>query len=222
MGRVTLYDAFARPVVLHRRAPMPPLIAPDTRGPGGRIVAPPVPAEFREALESAYATQQDRWRKIAARHPDRFIEVDGRVMPLLAGNAANTQPIFPLTPNVSFVTPSLTANTATDGTGTVSTLFTAGSNGARVDRVRMVPLGTNASCKAYIFINNGSTTATAANNALLLDVPMGTSTASNTALIGTPFEFLIALALPATYLLTCVHTVTVVSGWNFKAFGGNY
>lgn len=47
---------------------------------------------------------------------------------------ANTTPIFVLTPNCSSV--SLTSsNTARDGSGTMSTVFTAGTNGSRVDYI---------------------------------------------------------------------------------------
>ena len=55
---------------------------------------------------------------------------------------ANITPIFPLTPKVSWTTLT-TANTAKDGTGTVGTCYTAGTNGARVDYLKVRALGTN-------------------------------------------------------------------------------
>ena len=48
---------------------------------------------------------------------------------------ANTTPIFILTGNIAIATIAA-ANTASDGSGTLVTLVTAGSNGARVDSVR--------------------------------------------------------------------------------------
>ena len=49
--------------------------------------------------------------------------------------AANTTPIFILTPNVGSAR-LVAANTASDGSGTVYQLIAAGSNGTRVDAVR--------------------------------------------------------------------------------------
>lgn len=50
---------------------------------------------------------------------------------------ANTNPIFPLTPKTGSATLT-SANTATDGSGTPTTAFTAGSNGSRIDRIIFV------------------------------------------------------------------------------------
>lgn len=49
--------------------------------------------------------------------------------------AANTTPIFTLTPIVAFVQVS-TANTARDGTGTIADIATGDTNGTRIDYVR--------------------------------------------------------------------------------------
>lgn len=48
--------------------------------------------------------------------------------------SANTTPIFTLTPNCQVVTISA-ANTASDGSGTLVTLFSAGLNGSRLDSI---------------------------------------------------------------------------------------
>jgi hypothetical protein len=48
---------------------------------------------------------------------------------------ANTNPIFILTPNNALAR-TTAANTASDGTGTLVSLVTSGSNGTRVDAVR--------------------------------------------------------------------------------------
>src|SRR5574343_1044472 len=93
---------------------------------------------------------------------------------------ANTSPIFPLTPNLAWATVT-TANTAKDGTGTVATVFTAGTNGARVDYLKVRALGTNVATVIRVFINNGSTNATAANNTLIVDQTIAATTNSETA-----------------------------------------
>ena len=51
--------------------------------------------------------------------------------------AANTSPIFTLTPNCPVVSIAA-ANTGSDGSGTLVTLFTAGANGSRVDSITFI------------------------------------------------------------------------------------
>lgn len=67
---------------------------------------------------------------------------------------ANTQPIFPLTPNIGYGKV-LTANTALDGTGTLVTCFTAGANGSIVDSLTIVHLGINVATVLRLFIKDG-------------------------------------------------------------------
>lgn len=92
---------------------------------------------------------------------------------------ANTLPIFPLTPKVSWGTVT-TANTAKDGTGTVVTVFTAGADGSRIDQIKVRALGTNVATVMRFFVNNGSTNATAANNTLIHEVTIASTTLSET------------------------------------------
>ena len=80
--------------------------------------------------------------------------------------AANTSPIFVGTPNTGIYAGITAANTATDGTGTVYTVFTAGANGSYVRRLLIKPLGTNVATVMRVFVNNGSSQGTAANNVL--------------------------------------------------------
>lgn len=50
---------------------------------------------------------------------------------------ANTSPIFVLTPNTVSVALAA-ANAATDGSGSITTILTAGANGSRIERVTFV------------------------------------------------------------------------------------
>lgn len=68
---------------------------------------------------------------------------------------ANVQPIFPLTQNVGYGKV-LAANTNLDGTGTVVTLFTAGTNGSIVDSLTVMHLGTNVATALRLFIKDGA------------------------------------------------------------------
>lgn len=134
---------------------------------------------------------------------------------------ANFNPVMPLTPIVTFAR--LTAaNTLTDGTGTAPIIFTAGAWGARVDRVRCLPVGTNVATVARVFVNNGATPATAINNALLAEIDLPATTANNAAAIGPAVELLLDISIPTTArILVCIGTA-VAAGWQFVAIGGDY
>ena len=88
--------------------------------------------------------------------------------------------IAPQTPNSGGAVVA-TGNTALDGTGTTVLLFTAGANGARVDRVSLMPIGTNTASVFRLFHNNGSTPGTAGNNRLIWECTLPANTLSQTA-----------------------------------------
>lgn len=93
--------------------------------------------------------------------------------------AANTQPIFSLTPNTSFARVA-GANTARDGSGTMSVALTAGTNGTRIDRITITSAqatpAANSAMVARIFVSNTSGT----NYRLYREIVMAAVTASNT------------------------------------------
>ena len=62
---------------------------------------------------------------------------------------------FAATPRTSGVTIS-TANTNRDGTGTLGTVITAGSNGTRIDRVRVQATATTTAGMVRLFLYDGS------------------------------------------------------------------
>lgn len=134
---------------------------------------------------------------------------------------ANTSPIFPLTPQVNWATLT-TANTATDGTGTVSTIFTAGTDGGRVDYIRCVARGTNVATVLRIFINNGSTNATAANNTLIHEQVLPSTTASNVVDAGGEIDVPLNISIPNAYRINVTIGTAVSTGWAVTAIGGNY
>ena len=97
--------------------------------------------------------------------------------------AANTAPIFPLTPNLGVpnvvLSTAMTNTKAFDGTDTAGTnlaaVFTAGANGSRVDTITVrltstngaTASGTSAATLVRFWINNGSANTTATNNQLM-------------------------------------------------------
>jgi hypothetical protein len=146
--------------------------------------------------------------------------------------AQNTNPIFPLVPEVLWVsgtaatagTPGLTANTTTDLTaGTIyGPIFTAdATDGSRLDFIKVRSLGTNVATVIRIWINNGSVTTTAANNALYLERTLSATTVSQTA--EQPDIILpLNISLAPGYRVYATFGTAVAAGFHLTAIGGDY
>ena len=50
-----------------------------------------------------------------------------------------------------------TANTARNGTGTIATIFTGGTNGSRIDDITVIATGTVTAGVVRLFLNDGTT-----------------------------------------------------------------
>ena len=134
---------------------------------------------------------------------------------------ANTAPIFTDIPNIAFVNGLTAANTAKDGTGTVETIFTAGADGAFVQKLKIRPRGTNVASVLRVFLNNGGSNATATNNALYEEISLPATTNTETAsIIG--FDLPLNIALPAGWTIFVTIGTTVVGGHVVTAVGGDY
>ncbi len=123
----------------------------------------------------------------------------------------NQSPIFGLTPHTSGIQIPVTANTAKDGTGTVATIFTAGANGSKIERVFLQHMGSNTATVVRFFVNNGATNATATNNYLIHEEALASWSNSETA-ASTSTIWVSNLILPAGYKLNAVVGTTVASG----------
>jgi len=136
--------------------------------------------------------------------------------------AANTQPIFSIAGDIEWGATALTTqNTAKDGTGTVLTVFTANVDGAFVQRIRFRSAGTNIATVARVFINNGSTNATPANNILYDEITLAATTLSEVAALPV-YELPLNFALPAGYVLNVTLGTTVAAGYYVSVIGGKY
>jgi hypothetical protein len=135
--------------------------------------------------------------------------------------AANTSPISPIAPATAYITSGTSANTALDGTGTVATVYTAGANGSRVDRLRIMHMGTNIASVLRVFINNGSTNATAGNNALISEVTMAANTLSQVA-AATITDLPLNIVLKSGYKINVTTGTAVASGYMVTAIAGDY
>lgn len=137
--------------------------------------------------------------------------------------AANTTPIFTNVPQINWASAAITAaNTAMDGTGTVTTVFTAdATDGSYVKKIVFKSVGTCVATVARVFLNNGSTNTTAANNALIAEVTLVATTASNSA-ANPGSELYLDMQLPAGYKINVTLGTAVSAGWMVTVLGGSY
>jgi hypothetical protein len=136
--------------------------------------------------------------------------------------AGNTDPIYSRVGDIQWATPSATQNQAFDGTGTVATVFTAdATNGGFVSYVKAKPLGTAVVSSLRIFLNNGSTNATAANNTLIGEVTLPAVTIAQNA-ANAEVMYPLNIALPAGYKINVAITTTVAASWAVTAVGGKF
>jgi hypothetical protein len=159
--------------------------------------------------------------------------------------AVTSTPIFCQTPNVgalnAIVNTAMTNTKAFDGTETVGTamalVFTAGSDGSRVDQIACrfastngaAASGTSNNVVVRFWINNGSANTTATNNIFLGEVALAQATVTAGATSGLPVYYLSlpvnGLNLPASYRIYG-GLAGSPGGTNLaiamSAFGGNY
>lgn len=138
--------------------------------------------------------------------------------------SANVQPIFTLTPNCKGTTINA-ANTAKDGSGAITTLFTAGTNGSRVDRVTITnsqaTAGANSASVNRIWISDTS----GANYKLYKESAVAAVTGSNTAIgYSTTLNFVSGLILASGQLLggTIAVRASASDNMDFVVEGGDY
>lgn len=106
-----------------------------------------------------------------------------------------------------------TANTNRDGTGTIGTVLTAGSNGSEVERVDITAQGTTTAGVIRLFVHNG-TTAFLWKEVLVAAITPSASIAVFTASVREK------LVLPTGYSLrAATHNAET---FNIQAFGGDY
>jgi hypothetical protein len=148
--------------------------------------------------------------------------------------AAGTNPIFTKTVNVGFV--SITAAcTKSDGTGTIATdifkAFTAGADGAFVQKVRFHPTGTTANtattatvARAYASSKTSGATTGGTDTWLLGEVSTAAQTADSSTSNCVPCEIIIEQAIPADWtVLVSMHAAPAANtGWQAMVVGGDY
>jgi hypothetical protein len=136
--------------------------------------------------------------------------------------AINTLPIFSKKGDIQWSAAAmLGANTTKDGTGTVTPVFTAGADGAFVQKIVARPTGTNVATVLRVFINNGATNATAADNSLITELTLPATTLSEVA-AQPAYEMPLNFPMPPNYRLLCTLGTAVAAGFEVTVFGGTY
>lgn len=134
----------------------------------------------------------------------------------------NTSPIFSKVAHVEWVNGVAAANTAKDGSGTVDTVFTAdATNGSYLHKLVVRPRGSNVATVLRVFLNNGSSNAVAANNALIGEMSITATTNSETAAIA-GYELPLNIPVPPGHRVLVTLGTAVAGGHAVTAFGGDY
>ena len=140
---------------------------------------------------------------------------------------ANNSPIYSKIGDVQWTTSMTAVNATTDLTsGTIYLAFTAdATNGGYVQRIRFKPnnaSGTNnVATVARVWLNNGSTTATATNNVLIDEISLPATTGSATASLPV-YELPLNFAMPPGYTIYVTLGTGVAGGYRATVIGGKY
>jgi hypothetical protein len=149
--------------------------------------------------------------------------------------AANTSPIYSLTPNIGD-TNILTTSTMTrsDGVGTIGTnlflVFTAGLDGSFVQRVRFIPVSSAAAVNSVattlrVFLSSLNVgTTTTSDTFLIAEISVPAISTANATSAATYYEIPLNIAVPTGhYILVSQHVAqTTNQNWQAMVFGGNY
>lgn len=136
---------------------------------------------------------------------------------------ANTNPIACAGPNVGLavIASGAAANTAIDGTGTTTLLWTAGANGGVAGSVLIKAPSVSTATVARFFLNNGGSPATAANNTLIAEYTIPAVTATSVASTQ-PFELALNRPVPAGWRVYVCLATSVTGAIAFTLFGGDF
>ena len=151
--------------------------------------------------------------------------------------AANTNPIYSLTPNIGEVKIAQSSalvrsdGSAVNAIGTDQFLaFTAGVNGSFVQRIRFIPVSTAAAVNSVattlrVFLSSVNTgIPTASNTNLLAEISVPIISVANSTSAVTYYEIPLNIAIPSgNYILVSQHIAqTANQSWQAMVFGGDY
>lgn len=113
-----------------------------------------------------------------------------------------------------------TANTNRDGTGTIVTVFTAGSNGSRIERVVVEATGTTTAGMVRLFINDGSNSRLYYELPIAAVTPSGTTAAANASVSTVSAPSMMPIVLPSGFSLRAA--TNNAETFNVIAIGGDF
>lgn len=113
-----------------------------------------------------------------------------------------------------------TANTNLDGTGTLGTIFTAGSSGSRIDSIAIKATGTTTAGMVRLFIHDGTNARLLSEVPVLAITPSATLPAFEVLLTGDTYSQLFPIILPNTYSLRA--STDAAETFNVIASGGDF
>lgn len=128
------------------------------------------------------------------------------------------QPAYANAPKIGIATIS-TANTGRDGTGTIGTVFSAGTSGSRIDRIVVQATGTTTAGMVRLFIHNGTAATLYAEVPVFAATPSGTVQAFNSTLEATANPRLMPLVLQNGWSLRA--STHNAESFNVIAVGGD-
>lgn len=149
---------------------------------------------------------------------------------------ANISPIYTLTPKLGkgiWISTS-TANTTSDGTSTIGTssilLFTGGTNGSYIDKIRLTPVGSVAATATTATVarfytstvTSGATARTDTFNFVEQALPAQTTDQTTTGI--NYWDISCGFVIPAntTILFSMHHAAAANTAWQATVFGGDY
>lgn len=138
--------------------------------------------------------------------------------------AANTVPIFTLVPNCASANIAA-ANTARDGSGSLVTLFTAGTNGSLLSKITFTSSQTTAAASALRVMRIFITDAAGANPRLRGEILLPVLTASTTVIGATAqFVFTDGIVLKSGQLVKVTQSIygSAADATDVFAEGGDY
>jgi hypothetical protein len=141
--------------------------------------------------------------------------------------AANTQPIFSIQGEAQWSTLMNAANTGNVTGSTSYLVFTAGTNGSFVQKIRfrhVPPSGNTAATVARVWINNGNDVTVASNSTLFDEITIASNTTFSQ-VASTPFyEIPLNFAIPTNYRIYVTLGTSPTTGANIQAtvIGGDY
>jgi len=113
-----------------------------------------------------------------------------------------------------------TANTNRDGTGTIGTVFTAGSSGSRIDMIDIQATGTTTAGMVRLFLHNGTTAFLLAEVPVVAVTPSGTIPAFSAQLNSNTMTQILPIVIPTGWSLRA--STHNAEAFNVIALGGDF